>query len=255
MSTYLTYQDAVSILRNMQIFESDLNRFYQDRGYDLRANTGRRNILVSTSQEVETARVLSTKFDNVIADGAPGKPDIFIGSLQRELECKLTSGSFSNNYVSFSFSTDWGTICQKGTLDYVYILTDKDFQNFAFLFFEGLTSDDFFPPASGSRGKSRMNKEKGMKKCVPLYGGFYNKNNQIIEKLQNSLKLENQKYNDRIAELGKRPQNTLIQRRNVQNLVQNSRLRFEKKKAKIKEKIEFWKKTSDRFTFILDSIS
>ena len=165
---YLTREDIVEVLKNMQSFESDLNAVYQSRGYDFRTNTGRRNALISVSQESETAKVLRKKFEEVIEDGAPGKPDIYIKDIDTELECKLTSGSKSKGSRVYALQTDWETLCNKGQLDYLYIVANKEFDEFCVLFFEGLTSDDFFPPANGSRGKSRMNKTNAMQKCTCL---------------------------------------------------------------------------------------
>ena len=90
---YITKDDASRILARMMGFESDLRAVYDRWEYDFHENLGRRNALVSMSQEVETARVLSEKYSGVSSDGAAGKPDIFIGEIDAELECKLTSGS------------------------------------------------------------------------------------------------------------------------------------------------------------------
>lgn len=257
MSTYITKSDAKEILARMKGFESDLRGVYDNWEYDFRENLGRRNALVSMAQEAETARVLSRKFEKVISDGAAGQPDIVIHEAGErvELECKLTSGSRSGNSVTFDFRTDWETICNKGELDYVYILADENFEKFAFLFFEGLTPDDFFKPASGSRGKSRMNKEKGMKKCTPLFGSFIKRNDAYIDALNADIKEATEKFKSRMYELHSRSVSTPKKRERVRKLIASEMNRLDKKMSKLQEKISYWEESPDSFTFILENLN
>jgi hypothetical protein len=176
---YLTKAMVREALKNVQTFEHELDNLFASYDYSLRNNLGRRNALCSQAQEKELAKVLRTKFESVIQDGAPGKPDIFIGDINKELECKLTSGNRSSS-VSYSLQTDWETLSNKGSLDYLYVLCDEDFEKFCVLYFEGLTTEDFYPPASGSRGKSRMKKSSAMKKAVCLHGAFSTQNENYI---------------------------------------------------------------------------
>jgi len=255
MAVYITKSDAREILSRMKGFESDLRGVYEAWEYDFRENLGRRNALISMAQEAETARVLSKKFHGVMADGTPGKADITIDEIDVELECKLTSGSRSGNSVSFDFRTDWETICNKGELDYVYILANESFEKFAFLFFEGLTPDDFFAPASGSRGKSRMNKEKGMKKCTPLFGAFVRRNDAYIDALNADIEEATTKFKDRMYELHNRSVSTKKQRDRIRYLIASEMGRLEKKMAKLQERISYWEDSPDSFTFILESLN
>ena len=171
------------------------------------------------------------------------------------LECKLTSGSRSGNSVTFDFRTDWETICNKGKLDYVYILADENFEKFAFLFFEGLTPDDFFEPASGSRGKSRMNKEKGMKKCTPLFGSFIKRNDAYIDALNADIKEATEKFKSRMYELHSRSVSTPKKRERVRKLIASEMNRLDKKMSKLQEKISYWEESPDSFTFILENLN
>ena len=255
MSIYITPGDAREILSRMKGFESDLRGVYENWEYDFRENLGRRNALVSMAQEAETARVLSRKFEGVSSDGAPGKPDIVIDEIEAELECKLTSGSRSGSSVTFDFRTDWETICNKGKLDYVYILADESFEKFAFLFFEGLTPDDFFPPASGSRGKSRMNKAKGMKKCSPLFGSFIKRNDTYIDALNADINEATEKFKTRMESLYQRSTSTEKKRARVRHLITSEMTRVEKKMSKLQDRIAYWEESPDSFTFILEELA
>jgi hypothetical protein len=255
MSLYINESDAREILGRMKGFESDLRGVYENWSYDFRENLGRRNALVSMAQEAETARVLSRKFRDVSSDGAPGKPDIVIGEINAELECKLTSGSRSGNSVNFDFRTDWETICNKEKLDYIYILADENFEKFAFLFFEGLTPDDFFSPASGSRGKSRMNKEKGMQKCTPLFGSFIKRNDVYVDSLNADIKDATAKFKSRMEELHNRSVSTPKKRERVRKLIASEMYRLEKKMDKLQDRIAYWEEAPDSFTFVLESLN
>ena len=252
---YITTDDAKTILKRMKGFESDLRTVYDNWEYDFRENLGRRNALVSMAQEAETAKVLSRKFSGVSSDGAPGKPDIVIDSIGVELECKLTSGSRSGNSVTFDFRTDWETICNKEKLDYVYILADENFEKFAFLFFEGLTPDDFFPPANGSRGKSRMNKAKGMEKCTALFGDFVKRNDTYIDALSSDIQEAADKFKDRMSELRDRETRTALQAERKRKLIQNEIERTDRRMSKLRERLEYWIESPDSFTFVLEELN
>jgi hypothetical protein len=254
MDFYIDTIDARKILFKIKDFESDLKCLYEKWNYDFRTNLGRRNALVSMSQEIETAKILSEKFKGVKSDGAPGKPDIIIEELNAELECKLTSGSRSGNNFKFDFKTDWETICNKEKLDYIYILADENFEKFAFLFFKGLTPLDFFKPASGSRGKSRMNKSLGMQKCTPLFGDFANKSKNKIEELNLEISNIEEKHDNRILEISNRKANTEKQKIKIMNLIDSENLKFNNKISKLSNQIKFWEESPDNFTFILDPL-
>lgn len=254
MKPYITSDEAVEILTRMMSFENDLRTVYDKWSYSFRDNLGRRNALVSMSQEAETARVLQKKFNRVVSDGAPGKPDIHIEDLNAELECKLTSGSRSGNRMNFDFRTDWETINAKEKIDYIYILANEDFDSFAFLFFDGLTPDDFFAPASGSRGKSRMNKTKGMRKCTALFGSFTNNCDEQIKKISQEIESVKAAYENRIREISSRSAKTAIQRNRIDGLCIREKERFDKKLENLNRKVESLKESPDNFSFNLVKI-
>jgi hypothetical protein len=255
---YLTKEDTRQILKNIQSFENDLNDVFEVRGYNLRNNLGRRNALISLAQERETADQLRKHFKEVIEDGAPGKPDIFIKDINKELECKITSGSKTKGSPSYSLQTDWETLCNKKSLDYMYIIAKPDFENFCVLFFEGLTPDDFFPPASGSRGKSRMNKTKAMKKVKCLVGDYQCHNDRHIENIQLEMREEISKHVFRMRVLNERYDKTsesaTAKRKEISTLVDNQYDRFFKKWDKLESKLSYWKESPKRYKFIFDKI-
>jgi len=255
---YLTKTDAKDILKRIQSFESDLNNVFNKRGYNLRNNLGRRNALISLSQEKETAAVLRKKFKDVIEDGAPGKPDIFIGEIEKELECKLTSGSRSKNSISYALQTDWETLCNKKKLDYVYILADQNFDKFCVLFFEGLTPDDFFPPASGSRGKSRMNKGKAMKKVKCLIGSYECHNDKHIVNISNEVKKDILSHVLRMRELSIRlnevSNKAIKKKEKIEIMKTNEEKRYQNKLEKLTKRLDYWKDSSKRFKFIFEKV-
>tara|TARA_A100001515_G_C4587068_1_gene214870 strand:+ start:2028 stop:2810 length:783 start_codon:yes stop_codon:yes gene_type:complete len=250
--TYLNRKIVKNILGDIQKFENDLATVFNNHDLNLRDNLGRRNALVSTAQEKATANALRKVYNVVVEDGAPGKPDIYIGDIETELECKITSGSRTKSKKrSFSLQTDWETICKKESLDYVFILTNDSFDEFCVLFFKGLTPEDYYPPASGSRGKSRMNKKNAMKKCNVLYGDFTTLNQTYIER-----------YKERIAGFEEKcayDTSVMISKcfdRTIQEA--GSRVKkiedfYDKKIKELKNKIKKWEEADPRYSYKLES--
>tara|TARA_B100000674_G_C37961434_1_gene972215 strand:- start:1329 stop:2096 length:768 start_codon:yes stop_codon:yes gene_type:complete len=251
---YLTPQLTQEVIGRLKTFENELCEVFSRYGYDLRDNLGRRNQLVSQAQEKEFARSLRKVYKEVVEDGAPGKPDIFIVDIQKELECKLTSGSGKSK--TFSLQTDWETLKNKGSLDYLYMLTTPDFEGFCVLFFKGLTTDDFYPPASGSRGKSRMNKAKAMKKCQALHGRFVNKRKIMIQKWAIRKGVAEIEKNQKIAALRKELSETENNKRRqklMEIMVTESR-RYHKKMEYYQTKVNLWEGKEDSFTFRFEGV-
>ena len=255
---YLTRQDALQVIARMQDFESQLKTLFGDYDYDLHENIGRRNMLLSAIQEKETARVLRQKFNEVLDDGTPGKPDVVICDIDKELECKLTSGSKSKGTVSYSFQTDWATLASKGSLDYVFIVADASFEKFAVLFFEGLTTADYFPPASGSRGKSRMRKDSAMKKLVPLVGDVVNVSIDNVAKVQAELIGKIAERDARLVELQERLDNcsdkAVKLREKTAQILENETIRYEKAINKLHARIEYWEANS-KYSVVFEDFS
>jgi hypothetical protein len=255
MLDYIKKLSVKEILNDLISFENSLKVLFEDYDMDLRENLGRRNALISTLQEKVTAKHLRSIFENVECDGAPGKPDITINDIKRELECKITSGSRSNGYVSYALQTDYDTICKKESLDYMYILCNNTFDEFCVLFFKDLTSDDFFLPASGSRGKSRMKKKNAMKKCVPLHGSFIIKNEVLINRYNNRKEEYLIEHNSKIGKLLDSAYDKNLELSKVAIMIESEEASYEKKIEKINAKIKNWKEKDPQFSFVFESLS
>jgi len=256
--SYLNKQHITCVLKEMQKFEGVLNVIFQLHGLDLRENTGRRNALISKCQEKETAQVLRQSFAEVIEDGSPGKPDIYIKDTDTELECKLTSGSKSKNSVSYSLQTDYATLEKKGSLDYLFVLANKTFDKFCVLFFEGLTIDDYFEPASGSRGKSRMCKWKAMEKVTVLHGDYEIVNEVRITKLKAQRKAIREEKSARLSELRLRLDEcskfAIKERENIVIIIKNEEERYENQVEKVDEKIKMWSEKTNAYSYKLHKL-
>lgn len=177
MSCYITKEMASSALQDMQAFYSSLADVYQQYDISIEEDLGRRNMLMSSLQEKMFAKQISKVYPRTRSDGKTGEPDIIIPEINSELECKLTS---KNKSGSWALQTDYHTLSAKGSLDYLYVLASRDFSEFAVLFFEGLTCDDFHYPAPGSRGKSRMKVSNSLKKCTVMVGDAFDKSKEYI---------------------------------------------------------------------------
>ena len=216
--SYLTKEMAQSAIKKMRTFHEGARELYENFDMNLLDNLGRRNIIMSQTQEKFFAQELMKTYKGVREDGRTGEPDIVIGQLDKELECKLTSRHRSG---SISFQSDFETLQKKGSLDYLYVIADSDFNKFAVLLFEGLTIEDFRPLSTGARGKVAMFKHKGMKKCRQLVGHAIDINMHNIQKCREKIKNE-------------------------------SLPPYQRKKAQ--KSLEYWQKTPTKYKFVLEAV-
>jgi hypothetical protein len=215
--SYLTKKMALAAIEKMRIFHDSARELYENFDMDLLDNLGRRNIIMSQTQEKFFAQELAKEHEGVREDGRTGEPDIIIEGLDKELECKLTSRHRSG---SISFQSDFETLQKKGELDYLYVIADEEFKEFSVLLFEGLTVEDFRPLSTGARGKVAMFKHKGMKKCRQLMGQVIDLNELNIRKCQS-----------RIEDPATPP--------------------YKRKKAE--KSIKYWQQTPTKYKFILEA--
>jgi len=242
---------ALRALSKMQRFENNLFELHHQHGIPLREDLGRRNALLSRAQEVFFAQELST-VHSVSANGKTGEPDIIIADINRELECKLTSGSGG----SWTLQTDYSTLCKKGSLDYLYVLADPEFKSFAVLYFEALTPDQFHSPSPGAREKSRMNKALAMDMCEILVGSVTLRNDAMIDKYTEESRNTLRSIMDRDLETFQRIEETTAPKRLEQLTTMRERemdmgLR---KIQRLTDKISHWSVAEQQYTIELETI-
>ena len=254
--SYLTKDMAKKAIQKMQNFHSQIESLYNEFNIDLLANSGRRNVMLSHAQEKFFAEAISEVFPGATSDGRTGQADIIIPEIKKELECKLTSGS--GKYSAFELQTDWETLVKKRKLDYLYVLTSKEFDAFTVLFFDQLTPDDFYPPSTGARGKSRMNKARGMQKCTVLVGSVTTKNEFELKKIKFKLNETQSKKSTRVRELQNRLKNakkmTPKKTKMITGILERESARFDKKINKLTKRAKYWCNEGPKFRFHLEQI-
>jgi len=186
LQSYLTRSAAIGAVDNIMTFADDMQKTYQRHGIDLGADVGRQNIILSPAQEHFFADAIRMAVGACRNDGRTGEPDIIITALDnRELECKVVCKGKAG---SWHLQADRKSLEAGGSLDFLYLLFDRTYENVGVFLFKDLVYDDFKVPSPGSRGKSRMNKRSAFKKCVPLIGGFYDKREHYLKRYENDLK-------------------------------------------------------------------
>ena len=182
--SYISRHHVENALYMMKDFHEDLKRLHENYNLCLLDNTGRRNILMSAAQEEFFAQSLSKTFSDVSNNGKTGEPDIMIGELDCELECKITTPTPKGG---INLQTDYATLDKKGALDFLYVIANKEFEKFVVLHYVGLTSSDFSTPSATSRGKAKLIKHIAEKKCNVLWGAVHSKNQIELNKLEKKL--------------------------------------------------------------------
>jgi len=254
--TYLDKEMTKKALENMTGFHQTLCSQFDYWGMDFRSNLGRRNVVMSQAQEHFFAQELSKMFRNVESDGRTGKADIVIGEIEKELECKMTSGS--GQYKAFALQTDYVTLENKENLDFLYVLADETFKKFAVLHFENLTPDDFHPPANGSRGKARMKKDKAMERCRVLWGEALCRNQEMIASIENKIKESVGDMDSRVLEISARisacSDRAVKKRQRLVKMLNRETARYEKKIKKLTSKKSYWQSVPPQYTFNLEPL-
>ncbi|MDB4337484.1 hypothetical protein OAA09_00540 [bacterium] len=253
--SYITKEMVHAALSRMKSFHDKQLILHEEFGIDFTENTGRRNIIMSAAQEKFFANEIASHFPDAVNDGKTGQPDIVIPSMNKELECKITTRRSKGGY---SFQTDYETLRKKGSLDYLYVLASPDFNEFAVLFFEGLTIEDFLPPASGSRGKSQMKKSVGMKKAHVLHGDVKTINDiQITKQSVSFFNAAMSAYQDAMSSNKKIfacSPTAIRKKERLQEGLEKRMNRHSKKMQDIIDKTNYWQSTDSKYKFILDAV-
>ena len=235
---YITQEHVIEALTKMQAFHEDIVSTFTWHGLPLKENLGRRNIIMSQAQEEFFAQALSQTYSGVISDGRTGQPDIVIGELGKELECKLASRG-KNGQIQFQ--CDENTMAAKGTLDYLYIVAGPDFEEFAVLHFIDLTSDDFFPASPGSKGRARMKKWQAMNKCNVIWGTVDDIREERLSSVRMQILNEKVNHSKKLSEFNTRLQaassKAPAQFKKLENMLLRERLRHDKKINKLENRL------------------
>lgn len=249
---YLKREIAVNAIKRMQQFESQLKDIYEENGLEFRTNKGRRNAILSQAQEVFFADELNNAGEVAIVDGRSGYPDIVVNSRHCELECKLTSGSGG----SWMLQTDYTTLEKKGSLDFLYVLVDADFEKFAVLHFSSLSKDHFHVPASGSRGRAQMNKAAAMDSCEVIVGNVKLKNEMFARQYDDEFTDCMNQFLDKCHDTIERIQETTApkKRKTLEDGKYNMISRFSKKLQKLSDKRTYWMDAPLQFSIELEKI-
>ena len=217
---YITREDMLEVIARMQDLESKLGRLFSNHNYNLRENLGRRNQLLSAVQEKET-------------------------------------GSKSGGSISFALQTDYATLKKKESLDYLFMLANDDFDKFCIIFFEGLTIDDYFPPASGSRGKSRMRKQTAIEKATFLVGGVKNLADDHVVNINKEIEERKAELANRKTSLYNKLKNTSLKavaaRKQIETVIENETVRCENAIEKLVLRREYWC-DNPKFSFQFESV-
>lgn len=212
----LSHENTTDALHKLHQTYQELKSFFSDRKVENFENDiCRRNLMMSAFHESYFTEAFKAQYGSACNDGRTGKADIIITALDREVECKLTSVAPSGG---FNLQTDYRTLEAKGSLDYLYILTDREFEKFAALYFSQLSVNDFHKPSLSSRGKAKMKKSAGFKKLSVLFGQVENRKEQNLAKAQQKLA--------------------------------NCSSRAVKKKQKLQKSIEYWQSADDSYRII-----
>jgi hypothetical protein len=192
---------------------------------------------MSQAQEEFFAQALADTYGNVVSDGRTGQPDIVIGELGKELECKLASRG-KNGQIQFQ--CDENTMAAKGSLDYLYVVACPDFEEFAVLHFMCLTPDDFFPASPGSKGRARMKKWSAMNKCNIVWGSVDDIREERIATQRQGIFDEKLKHDSKLSEIDAKIEATTAARRLEQLVGMREREihRHLKKLNKLEQKLQ-----------------
>ena len=247
--SYLTREMVQSALTRMRTFEGEMRSLFDSYGLPLGDNIGRRNIIMSHAQENFFARELAQSW-SVKVDGRTGEADIVLPDLDRELECKISSGS--GKYKNYSLQTDYVTLTRKGELDFLFVLADPAFEKFAVLHFEELTPDDFHPPSPGARHKARMRKDRAMDRCNVLWGSVSCRNERELKKIARLMRELDESWIGRQSGLRERIERaTPSTVKQLNSVLEGERLSMRRSAEKLQVRTDYWRNSTPSFTITL----
>ena len=250
---YISRNQAENAIQNMKHFYKSLKYVYSSSGMNVEEDLGRRNILMSGPQEFYFAEQIQNNFPNAYSNGKTGEPDIVIPEIGKNLECKLTTRHRSG---ALSFQSDSMTFeGNENGVDFLYVIADDHFENFAVLHFEGLVRDDFHVESPGARGRVRMKKHVAMDKCNVLMGEVIDRRDTFIAQYENELSSVRNKQVNRITELNNRlAKESPAKAEKTGGIIERELVRFSKKIDSINKKVAMWESKNPSYTVILENV-
>ena len=152
--------------------------------------------------------------------------------------------------------TDYATLERKGSLDFLYVLTDADFNKFAVLHFSSLNKDHFHKPSSGSRGRAQMNKATAMDNCNVIMGSVTLKNDLYVEQYENEFTECMNQFLERCHQTLDRISETTAPKKleTLKSGKYNMIKRFSKKLQQISDKRSYWMEAPLQFSIELEEL-
>ena len=246
--SFLDTDMSARAVGRMKMFYKDLIKMFGSHGMDFDFDICRRNIVLSRAQERFFADEILLKYPDTLCDGRVGEPDIAIPCLCAEIECKITSPSPAG---SINFRTDYTTLSIKGKLDYLYVVADKSFENFAVLYFSDLTISDFRSPSKSSRDKSVMIKHRCMDRCTVIMGSVESVNKREIRKIQSDIVDISLKHISKVASFEKRILSAIPGTKMISSLTRsldNELANFKKRISKLNIRMTKWRQKEEMYS-------
>ena len=257
MSIYplITKDVSVAAIQKILAFKDSIAESMEEFGLSLESNICRRNAILSEAQERFFCDELNKKGITASSDGRVGEADIVVTSpTSLEIECKLTS---MREKGGVSLQSDAETLEKKVSLDYLYLVTNREFSKFCVLYFKGLTRSDFSDDSPGSRGKVKLIKHRAMSKCFPVLGKITNNKTSHLSKLYNNLAETINAKTERLDELNERVnssiEGTSYYKRSIQ-VLENETERMNRKIDKISESIFNKESAFATYSFDLEAV-
>ena len=248
---YISREMSELAILKMKDFHERLKSLYSDFGINVLEDICRRNALMSHAQEKFFAEEICKGFPGAFSDGRTGCADIVIPSINKELECKLTTKKKAGG---FSLQSDIRSLSDGSSLDFLYVLSNREFDKFAVLHFIGLNRSDFLALSPGSRGKVKMNKSIAMKKCKVLLGNVSVQNDIELEKISVLIEKEISERTEKILMIESRIKNapTRAKKNSLFAWHKREKQYLNNKISTLEKRKEFWKNSQSRFSIELE---
>jgi RNase adaptor protein for sRNA GlmZ degradation len=100
-----------------------------------------------------------------------------------------------------------------------------------------------------------MKKKNAMQKCIPLWGNYIIKNEQLITRYEDRKKVHTNQHNEKIGKILNKAHEDNIDLQKVASMIKREEDSYDKKIKKIDEKIQKWKEKDPQYSFVFKSLS